>query len=114
MSEETLSDHIKHRGTWMRGLNMVLFAVFYSIAEIVMAAVVIFQFLITLVSGRRNERLLALGAALARYVYEIIRYLTYNTERRPYPFSPWPDAEPPDMPVADPLKGPDNPNGAAE
>jgi hypothetical protein len=36
-----------------------------------------------------------LGQALATYTYQIIRYLTFNTEERPFPFdSDWPAGPP--------------------
>ncbi len=46
-----------------------------------------------LFTGRVNPELRDVGQSLASYIYENIRYLTYNTETRPFPFgSPWPSA----------------------
>lgn len=73
--------------TWLRGLFMLLFAVLYTIAEFVVTAVVLLQFLIVLVTGERNERLTGLGERLSLYVYDVLRFLTYNSEQRPFPFS---------------------------
>ena len=73
--------------TWLRGLFMLLFAVLYTIAEVVVTAVVLLQFLIVLVTGERNERLTGLGERLSVYVYDVLRFLTYNSEQRPFPFS---------------------------
>lgn len=73
--------------TWLRGLFMVLFAVLYTIAEVVVTAVVLLQFLIVVVTGERNERLTGLGERLSVYVYDVLRFLTYNSEQRPFPFS---------------------------
>jgi hypothetical protein len=73
--------------TWLRGLFMLLFAVLYTIAEVVVTAVVLLQFLIVVVTGERNERLTGLGERLSLYVYDLLRFLTYNSEQRPFPFS---------------------------
>ena len=44
-----------------------------------------------LFTGKVNPELREVGQSLARYIYENIRYLTYNTDERPFPFGrPWP------------------------
>lgn len=89
-----VKDNVTRRETWQRLLYIVLFAFIYTVAEIVLAAVVVVQFGFELIAGRRNRSLLELGAGLARYAYEILLYVTYNTERRPYPFAEWPHGAP--------------------
>lgn len=93
MSDD-LKAHLKERKTWLRGLYMLLFAIFYGIAEIVITAVVLFQFLLTLFTGHTNERLLKLGQSLGTYVYQILQFLTFNSEYHPYPFGAWPRGAP--------------------
>ncbi len=88
--EATLRDNVKRRATWMRGLFMLMFVVISRVAEVVLWAVVVLQFLFTLFTGRPNARLLAFGQGLSTFIYEILRYLTYNSEERPFPFAPWP------------------------
>ena len=55
--------------------------------------VVMFQFVYSLLTGSRNEKLVNLGYSLSTYVYQIMSYLTFNTEEHPYPFSDWPKKE---------------------
>ena len=76
--------------TWTRGLYILLFIVIYNIAEIVVYAVVILQFLFTLFSGDRNAQLQSLGKNLSTFIYQVFMYITYNSDERPYPFAPWP------------------------
>lgn len=93
MSDE-LKAHLKERKTWLRGLYMLLFVIFYSIAEIVITAIVLFQFIMALFTGRTNERLLKLGQSLSTYVYQILQFLTFNSDYHPYPFGAWPKGPP--------------------
>jgi hypothetical protein len=93
MSSE-IRENIKSRNVWMRALYMVLFAVIYSIAEFVVVAVVLLQFLFTLFTARQNDRLLLLGQSLSTYLYQILLYLTYNTEYMTFPFGDWPSGPP--------------------
>ncbi len=99
MTEETPQEtrkSIMARSTWLRGFFMLLFTVAYGIAELLLFVTAVFQFLYLLVTGKTVERLLIFGENLSRYFYQIIRYLTFNTEERPFPFSDWPGAAPVD------------------
>ena len=80
--------------TWLRGFYMFLFAVIYKITEIVILAVAIFQFFFALFTGRNNERLLKLGQHLSTFVYQIMLFLTFNSDYHPYPFGAWPKGAP--------------------
>jgi len=91
--DEELKANLSKKSTWTRGLYMLLFAVFYSVAEVVIGAVVIFQFLFALFTGKTNARLVILGRSLSIYVYEVLLYLTFNSEDKPYPFGDWPQVQ---------------------
>jgi hypothetical protein len=89
--DEALKDRLTSRDLWMRALFMILFVIAYSIAEILITVTVIVQFLIILFTGSANELLIRFGNNLSTYVYQIIRFETFNTEERPFPFMDWPD-----------------------
>lgn len=90
MSEE-LKKNVSDKNTWLRLLFMILFAVVLALSDLLLAAVIILQFGFVLFSRRQNTELLDFGAQLARFRYHVVRYLTYNTEDRPWPFVNWPD-----------------------
>jgi hypothetical protein len=89
-----LKQRLTARATWMRGLYIVIFAIIFGITEVVLWAVVIFQFLLTLFTGEANARLRAFGLSLAAFIYQMVAYMTFNSDERPFPFSPWPEGEP--------------------
>ena len=89
--EGGIGEHLSSRDSWLRLLFMVLFFALWSITRPVVLAVVILQVLFLLLSGGRNERLAGFGASLAVYSYELVAYLTFASERQPFPFSDWPD-----------------------
>jgi len=93
MKSKGFVDNFLTKATWVRGLYMVLFVVFYSITEILVTVVVVFQFLHVLLTGRQNERLLSFGNSLSIYVYEMMSFFTYNSEEKPFPFGEWPVEE---------------------
>jgi Domain of unknown function (DUF4389) len=92
--EDEIKQNLRKRATWLRALYMLLFTVFYGVAEIVLAAVVLFQLLSVLFTGDTNWRLLTLGQNLSTYVYQIMLFLTFNSDEHPYPFGDWPDGAP--------------------
>jgi hypothetical protein len=97
--EDGLKSNLKSKGTWKRGLYMLLFAVIYGVTEFVLTAVVLFQFGSQLITGRVNRRLLNFGQQLATYLYQIILFLTYKSEEMPYPFEIWPKGAPKKAPA---------------
>jgi hypothetical protein len=55
-------------------------------------AVVVIQFGFVLITGDRNQKLLDFGASLSKFIYQILQFVTFNSEDKPFPFSDWPSA----------------------
>ncbi len=92
-----LEQNLKRRSTWVRLLFMAVFVVIYMITRIVFGAVVVFQFLWVLFTAESNKQLTGLGQSLATYTYQIMRYLSFNSEDKPFPFNTeWPTGSPSD------------------
>ncbi|NKB59216.1 MAG: DUF4389 domain-containing protein [Alphaproteobacteria bacterium] len=98
ISDGTASDaktsHYKDRKTWIRGLFMLLFVAIYNVAAVLIGAVAVLQFAWKLVTGEPNPRLTSFGEDLSRYFYQILRFQTFNTETKPFPFEEWPSHPP--------------------
>jgi hypothetical protein len=92
--DNNTKDNLKQKSTWVRGLYMLLFIFLAGIADIVIYGIVIFQFIHKLVTGETNERLCKLGQGIATYAYQIVQFLTFNSEYHPYPLGAWPKGEP--------------------
>ncbi len=76
---------------WVRGLYMILFLLIWHIAEIVVIGITIGQFLFTVISGKNNENLMLFGGSVGRYVQQVLAFLSYNSEQKPFPFKAWPN-----------------------
>lgn len=79
--------------TWTRGLFMILFALIYQMAELVIILTCIFQFVAKLITGQPNERLLVFSEEVSEFILQILQFETFNTEYKPFPFNPWPELE---------------------
>jgi len=92
--DEELKQNLQEKSTWLRALYMILFALIFGIVEIILSAIVVFQFIMSLLTGGTNEKLVKLGQSLSTYLYQITLFLTFNNNEYPYPFSAWPEGAP--------------------
>lgn len=94
MNDEIKTDEIKEnlkaQDTWLRLLFIVIYGAVLWVTSIVLAFVVVLQFLSVLFTRSTQANLLNFGGSLAEYVRQIVSYLTFNTEEKPFPFGEWP------------------------
>jgi len=88
-----MTDQYEGTEGWVRVLFVALFWVVFYLTQLVVAAVVVAQCVFTLITGQPNQQLLQFGDSLTRYVQEILRYITFNTDQRPFPFSDFPKSD---------------------
>lgn len=93
MDSEELKRNLTSGRHWLRLLFMVLFVLVLYVASVVMAVVVVLQFLFSLITGQDNLNLRRFGHSLAQYIYQTLCFLTYNREDKPFPFDDWPSEE---------------------
>ena len=74
----------------LRVLYMLLFGIVFWMLTWTLAVATILQLLLRLINGRPHAEVARFGSALARYSRELIDFLTFATDRMPYPFAPWP------------------------
>ncbi len=79
--------------TLIQLLYVVLFIFIYSLAEVVVAAVVLLQFGFKLATGNTNSKLSEFSTRLIKYVYEILKFATFKQTEKPFPFGEWPSGE---------------------
>ena len=92
--DEQMKSHLTSSAVWVRGLYMIFFAIAWGLSEVLLVFSALFQLLAVLFTGSANLNLLRFGQNLSRYHYQIARFVTFNTEERPFPFSDWPNDEP--------------------
>jgi len=81
--------HLRDRKIWIRGLQMLIFAVLFGIAETVLLVATVIQFGWMLVYGERNKPLARFGEALAKWLADVARFQTGASEDKPFPWAGW-------------------------
>ncbi len=90
MNKDEVRENLTNTQNWLRVLFMIFFAVVAWLLTIILPVIVVVQVLFSLISGRDNDNLRQLGGNLSVYFFQILHYLTYNTEERPFPFADFP------------------------
>jgi hypothetical protein len=74
----------------LRILWMLLFALVWQFAELLLAGVVLVQLGYRLFYGAPSAALLAFGDSLSQYLAQIGRFGTFNSDEKPWPLADWP------------------------
>lgn len=80
------------RSLWLRVFLMILMAMAFHLATMLLGVLALVQFVLALVSDAPNVRLCTLGQRLGQYLRQIAEFVSFATEEAPFPFSDWPSS----------------------
>lgn len=86
----SLLANLTDRRLWLRLVYMLILAIARIVAEVALFAMVVLRFLFKLFTGQNIGHLTAFSDVLADYMAEIVRFETFVSEDRAFPFGPWP------------------------
>jgi len=89
MDNDELKQNVRNKTQWSRLLYMLVFMVVLYIVMMLVAVVVLVQFVFALFTGKAHTSITDFATDLSRYVYQIVAFLTYSEERKPFPFTAW-------------------------
>ena len=78
------------RNLWLRGFLMILMALAFHLASVLLGVLAVVQFVLALLSDSANDRLGAFGQSLGQYLRQIAAFVSFATDEAPFPFSDWP------------------------
>lgn len=76
--------------SWRRAIYMILFAIIGRFVSAIVICVALFQFIYTIIYKEPNQKLLPFMEKLAVYAKEIIDYLSYTSDEKPWPIGDYP------------------------
>lgn len=88
-----MTDKFEGQAGWKRVIFVALFWVIFYFSQILVALVTIGQCVFVLITGNPNEQLTRFGDSLGKYIHEVLRYVTFNSDKQPFPFSDFPKAD---------------------
>ena len=81
---EELKRNILSPAAWFRIVFMIVYGVLCWLLTFVIAVIAVIQAIISLVTGRDNGDLRHIGDKIAEYFYQMIRFLVYASEDKPF------------------------------
>ena len=95
MADESIEidDDDKNESKWVRVFIVAVFWIIFYLTQLVMLAIVVGQCAFLLITGHPNNYLKNAGDSIGKYVSEILSFATFNSERRPFPFSSFPTSD---------------------
>jgi len=90
--EQELKQRFTAVDRWLRLVFMVIYLVVLYVVQFIIWILVALQFIFALLTGHPNQNLLNFTRGLNAFCYHILRYVTYNTNDKPFPFSSWSSA----------------------
>lgn len=89
MDKQAIKDNVTNVNQWTRILYMLLFGVILYLVMMVLWAIVVIQAIFALLTGSPNSEIVRFSGNLVTYLRQIASFLTYNDEKKPYPFQAW-------------------------
>ena len=74
----------------VKGLFVLLFMFAFACCRLLLSFIVLVQFLFDLISGEPNNRLCQFSFEFKDYIAEVVAFVTYQVDTKPFPFSDWP------------------------
>ena len=89
---DDLVENVRELSGWVRVLFVIFFiVVLHIIIGPLIVLLAIAQSMFLIFTAKANENLAGFGALLAIYAAQILKFVTFHSERRPFPFSDFPN-----------------------
>ena len=85
-SESSAVEEPEDYNIWMRGLFMIIFAILFGVAEVILCVFAVLQFLWMLFAKERNQFLADTGETLGNWLREVVEFQTGATDDKPFPW----------------------------
>jgi hypothetical protein len=91
--DKELKTRLCAKARWHRFLYMLFFAIALFIATwclLIIGAIALIQFIFSMLVGKPNKQLLSFSESFSQYIYQIINYITFVSDEKPFPYGAWP------------------------
>lgn len=91
--DNNLKGKLLVKDKWLRGLFMLFFIIIKYLVAWLIVLIALFQFVADLLTSKPNDKLLEFTKNLNAYLLQVVNFLTFNSENKPFPFTNWPSHE---------------------
>jgi hypothetical protein len=90
MNQEQIRANLLSTTFWVRILFMAIFSLVLWVLWLGLIVICVVQTVIVLITGEVNEQLKKLGASATEYLGQVVSFMLFATDVKPFPFSPFP------------------------
>ena len=87
-----LTENIKETSIWVNFFLKVIYLVFLNFIIPFLGFITLLQLLFSIGSKKPNENLVSFSKKISSYIYQIINFITYSSDQRPWPFNSFPES----------------------
>ena len=74
-----------------RALYILLYLIIGRFISMILFVIAITQYIYSWLTGEPNEKILYFTEGLAEYTKQLVSYVGFNTDEKPWPLGDWPD-----------------------
>ena len=91
--KDVIPEKVKHPSTWITAGLVVFYLFLLGFLDLVLWIIAGMQFLFTLFTLEPNSHLSTFSIKLRNYIVQIVDFVTYSSQERPFPFNPLPEED---------------------
>lgn len=84
--------NVSGKANFERVLYIILYLIIERFISLVLFVIAISQLIYSWLTGEPNEKLLEFNHSLAEYMKQIVEYLGFNRDEKPWPKGDWPQS----------------------
>lgn len=88
--DNNLKEKLLVKSKWLHGAFMLFFMIIKYLVSWLIILIALFQFITDLLANKPNDKLLEFTKHLNSYLLQIVNFLTFNSDTKPFPFTNWP------------------------
>jgi hypothetical protein len=93
MDQDQVKQNVLSGRQWLRMLFMAGYILASWVLTLVLLATILVQTLIVLITGETNHNLRRFGILCGVFMHQIIHFLVYGSDDKPFPFTEFPDID---------------------
>ena len=91
-NRDDLKNKLLNPKHWVRlALMLLMYVILSLLIKAVLFIVLFVQWILVMLNGEPNARLLHFTKGMNVYAYQIMEFITFNSDTRPFPLSDWPE-----------------------
>ena len=91
--KDAIPEKVKHPSTWITAGLIVFYLFLLGFLDLVLWIIAVTQLLFTLFTKEPNSDLSTFSIKLRNYIVQIVDFVTYSSQERPFPFNPLPEED---------------------